>query len=492
MGEKNIRTRYAPSPTGYMHIGNLRTALYEYLIAKNFNGSFIMRLEDTDQERYVEGATEFIYKTLKTANIIHDEGPDIGGDYGPYIQSKRKSIYIKYAEKLVKEEKAYYCFCEKERLAKIREENEKKGIIAGYDRYCLKLDEKEVRSNLEKKIPYVIRQKMPQEGSTSFKDVVFGEIKFENKELDDQILIKADGMPTYNFANVIDDHLMKITHVVRGSEYVSSTPKYNLLYKSFGWEIPQYIHVPLIMKKDGDQIKKFAKRDGDASFNDLIERGFLPQAVVNYIALLGWSPGGEKEIFSMDELIKEFSTKGISKSYAIFDMEKLKWLNGEYLRKMSQEEFYIVSEPYIKEIIKNKAIDIKKVSKILQARTEILSDISKVIDFIEKLPDYSVDIYIHKKMKTNYENSISGLENALDCFKKLDNWEHNSIYEELIKTVKTLGIKNGQLLWPVRTALTGKKVSPGGAIDVAEILGKEESIMRIKFGIDKLKNYIKG
>jgi glutamyl-tRNA synthetase len=490
MNMDKVRTRFAPSPTGRMHIGNLRTALYEYLIAKKYNGSFVLRIEDTDKERFVEGATDIIYSTLKKTGLNHDEGPDLGGEYGPYVQSERQDIYGDYAKKLVEKGEAYYCFCTKERLSKIKEENEKKGIISGYDRHCRDLSEVEINEKLSNNVPYVIRQKMPLVGQTVFNDIIYGEIKVNNKELDDQVLLKQDKLPTYNFANVVDDHLMKITHIVRGNEYLSSTPKYNLLYKAFGWDIPTYIHVPHIVKKDGDEVKKFSKRDGDASFDDLIERGFLIEAVINYIALLGWSPGGEKEIFSLDELIESFSEKGISKSPAVFDIEKLKWLNGEYIRNMTLDEFAAISKPYIEKVIKNPDIDAKKISKILQARTEILSTIPEFIDFINELPDYDTDLYIHKKMKTKKENSLENLEKSIDVLEKTKDWNHEVIYENLIALVKELGIKNGQLLWPIRTALTGKKVSPGGALDVAEILGKEESIIRIKKGIEKLKETI--
>lgn len=484
---KNVRTRYAPSPTGFMHIGNLRTALYEYLIAKKSKGSFILRIEDTDQERYVEGAIEFIYRTLKMAKLIHDEGPDIGGDYGPYIQSLRKDKYLEYAKELIASGKAYYCFCSKERLASVKEENEKNGIIKGYDRHCLNLRSDVIDENLKKGVPYVIRQKMPQEGTTTFKDIVYGSITIDNKELEDQILIKADGLPTYNFANVIDDHLMAITHVVRGCEYLPSTPKYNLLYESLGWEIPEYIHVPLIMKKEGDEVKKFSKRDGDASFEDLVNRGFLVEAILNYVALLGWSPGGEEEIFSLDELIQKFSPENISKSSATFDIEKLKWLNGEYIRKMSLDEFYRVAKPFIEKTIKKENIDFIKVCKILQARTEILTLIPETVKFIEELPEYDKEYFIHKKMKTNFENSLANLEAVLELLEKVDDWNLDNLHNKLMDLVKELGIKNGQLLWPIRTALTGLKVSPGGAIEVAEILGKEESLKRIKIGIEKLR-----
>ncbi|MGI6778297.1 MAG: glutamate--tRNA ligase [Acetivibrionales bacterium] len=478
-----VRTRFAPSPTGYMHIGNLRTALYEYLIAKANNGKFILRIEDTDQKRYVEGAVEIIYKTLEMAGIKIDEGPVTGGEYGPYIQSERKDIYRQYAEKLVKMGKAYYCFCTKERLAELKEKHERENTTNKYDRYCLNLDEEEIRRKLSNNEPYVIRQKMPSEGATSFHDVVYGTITVENKELDDQILLKSDGLPTYNFANVIDDHLMRITHVVRGNEYLSSAPKYNLLYEAFGWEIPIYIHVPLILKPSG---QKLSKRAGDPSFEDLISMGYLVEAIVNYVALLGWSPGGTREIFSLKELEEIFNVEGISKSPAIFDMEKLKWMNGEHIRKMSTDEFHEIAKPYFKDIIKNNNVNLKEISKLLQARTEVLTSIPDTIDFFDTLPDYSNELYVHKKMKTTEEIALKSLKAALPVLEEIQDWNNDILHDKLLTLASDMGIKNGQMLWPIRTALSGKAVTPGGAIEIASILGKEETIRRIKIGIEKL------
>ena len=478
-----VRTRYAPSPTGYMHIGNLRTALYEYLIAKSNNGKFILRIEDTDQERYVEGAVDLIYRTLKLVGLKHDEGPDIGGEYGPYVQSQRKDTYMPYAKKLVEQGDAYYCFCTKERLAKLREEQEAAGMTCRYDRHCLSLSKEEVERKLAAGESFVIRQKMPQSGVTTFEDAVYGTITVDNSELEDQILIKSDGLPTYNFANVIDDHLMRITHVVRGSEYLSSTPKYNLLYKAFGWEIPTYVHLPLITKTDG---AKISKRAGDASFEDLMEMGYLPEAIVNYVALLGWSPGTNQEIFSLQELEKVFSIDGISKSPAAFDFAKLNWFNGEYIRKLSLEEFNNLAKPYYEKAIANKNIDFMKISKLLQVRTEVLKTIPETVDFIDALPDYDKELYVHKKSKTNLENSLESLKAAVPVLEAIEDWNEQTIHDELLKLVEKMGIKNSQMLWPIRIAISGKLVTPGGAIEIADILGKEETIRRIKIGIEKL------
>ncbi len=483
MGE--VRTRFAPSPTGYMHIGNLRTALYAYLIAKSKDGKFVLRIEDTDQDRYVDDAIDVIYKTLKIVGLEHDEGPDIGGDYGPYIQSERKGIYEKYAKELIDKGEAYYCFCSKERLDDLREKNQNKKTPFKYDGHCRSLTEAQVKEKLEAGESYVIRQKMPQTGTTTFKDEVFGKITVENSSLDDNILIKSDGMPTYNFANVIDDHLMDITHVVRGSEYLSSTPKYNLLYKAFGWEIPTYIHLPLILREDG---KKLSKREGDASFEDLYYQGYLKEAIINYIALLGWSPGTEQELFTLEELIENFSIRGLSKSPAIFDIEKLKWMNGEYIRKLSLDEFEEVATPYFKEAIKKKEVDYSVLSRLLHTRTEVLSDIPEQLDFVDELPDYDIDLYIHKRMKTNPENALIYLKEVVKVLEGLEAWNFDTIHDSLMELVKKLGAKNGQVLWPVRVALSGKQYTPGGGIELAELLGKEESLKRIKIGIKKLSN----
>jgi glutamyl-tRNA synthetase len=481
-----IRTRYAPSPTGYMHIGNLRTALYEYLIAKKYGGKFILRIEDTDQERYVEGATEIIYNTLKMADLQHDEGPDIGGPYGPYVQSERKQIYIEWAKKLIDLGGAYYCFCSKERLANIRAEAEAAGIAFKYDRHCLSLSREEAEARIAKGEPYVIRQKMPETGTTSFDDAVYGTITVENSTLEDQVLIKSDGLPTYNFANVIDDHLMKITHVVRGNEYLSSSPKYNLLYNAYDWEIPTYVHVPLIMKNSG---QKLSKRAGDPSFEDLVSMGYLVDAIINYVALLGWSPGGTQEIFSLKELEAIFEISGISKSPAIFDINKLNWMNGEYIRKLSLEEFHKLAKPYYKGMSADK-LNLLKISEILQLRTEVLGAIPENIDFLLELPDYDPSMYVHKKMKTTLENSLASLKAAVPALEELSCWNAESIRDALMVKIEEMQLKNSQMLWPIRTAVSGKRVTPGGALELAEILGKEETLRRIHVGIEKLENSI--
>lgn len=478
-----IRTRFAPSPTGYMHIGNLRTALYEFLIAKSQGGSFILRIEDTDQERFVEGATDIIYKTLEMAKMPHDEGPDVGGDYGPYIQSERKNDYIKYAIELVEKGEAYYCFCTKERLDSLKTETSHETIVK-YDRHCLNLSKEEIEENLKNGIPYVIRQKI-RNGKTTFHDEVYGDITVDNSELEDQILIKSDGYPTYNFANVIDDHAMNITHVVRGAEYLSSTPKYNLLYEAFGWDIPTYVHLPAVMK---DKHNKLSKRNGDASFQDLVAKGYLPDAIVNYIALLGWSPSVNQEIFTIDELIKEFNIKGLSKSPAIFDIEKLTWMNGEYIKKMDKDEFYKWAEPELKSAIKRIDIDLKKVAGYVQTRIGTSKDIAAMVDFIDSLPEYSTDLYVHKKMKTTTEMCLEHLKKILPVIESIDesDWNNNTIYGKMVELIQEMGIKNGQMFWPVRTALSGEPTSPCGASELAELLGKEDTINRIKKGIELL------
>ncbi len=479
-----IRTRFAPSPTGYMHIGNLRTALYEYLIAKSQKGKFILRIEDTDQERFVEGAIDIIYNTLKLTGLHYDEGPDIGGEYGPYIQSQRMGIYMDYAKELVEKGQAYYCFCTKERLEALKTSNKEGDAFSKYDRHCRHLSPEQVQKNLDAGMPFVIRQKMPTEGTTTFHDVVYGDITVENAELDDQILMKADGFPTYNFANVVDDHLMKITHVVRGSEYLSSTPKYSLLYEAFGWEAPVYVHLPAVMR---DAHNKLSKRHGDKSFEDLVKEGFLVEAIVNYIALLGWSPSDNKEIFTLKELEKAFDINGLSKSPSIFDIKKLTWMNGEYIKAMEADTFYRTIESRLKDAVKNTALDLKKIAALLQKRLETLNDIARLVDFFDTLPEYSTELYIHKKMKTTEEIALSSLKASLPVLEQLSDWNETTIHDTLMSLVQELGIKNGQLLWPIRTALSGEPTSPGGAMELADILGKEESLSRIKIGIEKLE-----
>lgn len=477
-----VRTRFAPSPTGYMHVGNLRTALYAYLLAKKSGGKFILRIEDTDQERYVEGAVDLIYKTLAETGLIHDEGPDAGGDYGPYVQSERKGIYKEYAQKLVESGHAYYCFCTKERLDELRMKQEALKIPSKYDGHCAGLSTEEVKARIEAGEPYVIRQKIPKEGTTTFTDEVFGTITAPNDTLDDNVLLKSDGLPTYNFANVIDDHLMGITHIVRGSEYLSSTPKYNLLYEAFGWEIPKYIHCSPVMK---DAHKKLSKREGDASYEDFINKGYLKDAVLNYIALLGWSPGDEREIMSLEEMTEAFDVRGISKSPAIFDVEKLNWLNGEYIRMLPADEFHNLALPYYKSI--KREADLKLLSEVLHQRTVKFSDIPEQIDFIDELPQYDGEIYCHKKMKTNAENSLESLQAVLPMLEGIEKWDKEILHEKLMALIEKLGVKNGIILWPLRTALSGKAFTPGGGIEIAAILGKDESIARIKKGIELLK-----
>ncbi len=479
-----VRTRFAPSPTGYMHVGNLRTALYAYLIAKHNNGDYILRIEDTDQERFVEGALDIIYNTLKVTGLKHDEGPDLGGPVGPYIQSERTDIYIKYAKELVEKGEAYYCFCTKERLDMLRANSEALKRPFKYDKHCLNLTKEEIESKLAAGTPYVIRQKNPTTGTTTFEDEIYGSISVDNSELDDMILIKSDGFPTYNFANVVDDHLMGITHVVRGSEYLSSSPKYNRLYEAFGWEVPIYVHCPPIMK---DAHHKLSKRHGDASYEDLIAQGYLKDAVLNFIALLGWNPGNEKELFTLDELIETFDYKNISKSPAIFDDTKLKWMNSEYIKMLSLDEFHELALPYYKETI-TKELDFKKLSELMQTRTEVLNDIPENVDFFEKLPEYSKDMYIHKKMKTNCENSLEVLKKILPKLEAIEQWTFETVKDTCMALVEEMGVKNGIVLWPVRTALSGKQFTPGGAFEIADILGKEESLKRISAGIKLLEN----
>lgn len=479
-----VRTRFAPSPTGYMHIGNLRTALYEYLIARKYGGKFILRIEDTDQERYVEGAADVIFSTLEKAGLKHDEGPDIGGPYGPYIQSMRKDIYMEYAKKLVDMSGAYYCFCSKERIAGLKEKFEKEGGVYRYDRHCRDLDKQDAERRLAAGEPFVIRQKMPDSGSTSFDDAVYGTITVDNSELEDQVLIKSDGLPTYNFANVVDDHLMRITHVVRGNEYLSSTPKYNLLYQAFGWEIPTYIHVSTIINPDG---RKMSKRYGDPSFEDLIAQGYLVEAVVNYIALLGWSPGTTQEIFSLKELEQAFDIRGISKAPAVFDINKLNWMNGEYIREMPPEDFHKAASPYYGKALLDAGIDTFRLSRLLQPRTDVLTSIPAAIDFLSELPEYDISLYEHKKMKTDAAIALESLKAALPVLEGAESWENSVIYGVLTDLAVRLGMKNSQVLWPVRTALSGKGATPGGASELAELLGRRESLRRIGTGIEKLE-----
>lgn len=479
-----IRTRYAPSPTGRMHVGNLRTALYAYLIAKHEGGDFLLRIEDTDQERYVEGATEIIYKTLEETGLIHDEGPDKDGGYGPYVQSERQKegLYLKYAKELIDKKQAYYCFCTPERLNSLRS-NVNGEEIMKYDKHCLSLTEEEIKKNLESGIPYVIRQNNPAAGTTTFHDDIYGDITVDNLELDDMVLIKSDGYPTYNFANVVDDHLMGITHVVRGNEYLSSSPKYNRLYEAFGWEIPTYVHCPLITNEEH---KKLSKRSGHSSFEDLIEQGYVAEAIVNFVALLGWSPEDDREIFSLKELVEAFDYKHISKSPAVFDMVKLSWMNGEYLKKMDEEAFFKLAKPYIDKVI-TKPLDIRKIANMVKTRIEVLPQIADHIDFFEELPQYDISMYTHKKMKTDSKNSLELLKEVLPILETTDDYSNDNLFGILSAFGKEHEYKTGFIMWPIRTALSGKQMTPAGATEIMEILGKDESIKRIKIGIDKLQ-----
>ncbi len=482
-----IRTRFAPSPTGRMHVGNLRTALYEFLIAKHEGGDFILRIEDTDQERFVEGALEIIYRTMEKTGLIHDEGPDKDGGFGPYVQSERQKsgMYLEYARQLIEKGEAYYCFCDEERLSSLKQTIGDKEIVV-YDKHCLHLSKEEIEEKLKSGVPYVIRQNNPKEGTTTFHDDIYGDITVDNAELDDMILIKSDGFPTYNFANVIDDHLMNITHVVRGNEYISSSPKYQRLYEAFGWEVPKYVHLPLITDENH---KKLSKRSGHSSFEDLIEQGFVAEAVVNYIALLGWSPEDNQEILSLQELIEKFDYRHINKSPAVFDIVKLKWMNGEYIKAMDNEKFYELAMPYIKKVI-TKDLDLRKILDLVKTRIEILPDIEEHVDFFEELPDYDVAMYTHKKMKTNSENSLLVLKELLPRLEECEDYSVDSLHDLLMNYIAEKGIKNGQGLWPVRTAVSGKQMTPGGAYEIMEILGKEESLRRIKIGIEKLEKAV--
>ena len=482
---EKIRTRFAPSPTGRMHVGNLRTALYTYLIAKHEGGDFILRIEDTDQERHVEGAEGIIYRTLEKTGLIHDEGPDKDGGYGPYVQSERQKagIYMEYAKKLVEKGEAYYCFCTQERLNTLKKTVNGEEIMV-YDKHCLHLTKEEVEANLKAGKPFVIRQNNPKEGTTTFHDEIYGDITVDNAELDDMVLIKSDGYPTYNFANVVDDHLMKITHVVRGNEYLSSSPKYNRLYDAFGWKVPVYVHCPTITNEEH---KKLSKRSGHSSFEDLLEQGFLTEAIVNFVALLGWSPTDNQEFFTLEELVKAFDYHNMSKSPAVFDMTKLRWMNGEYIKKMDDGKFFELAKPYLEAAIK-KPLDLKKIAGMVKTRIETLCDIADQVDFFEEMPEYSADMYIHKKMKTTKENSLETLKEVLPILEAQDDFSNDAMFEALSKYVADKGVKTGFVMWPIRTAVSGKQMTPAGATEIMEIIGKEESLTRIRKGIELLEN----
>ncbi|MCH5269992.1 MAG: glutamate--tRNA ligase [Lachnospiraceae bacterium] len=480
-----IRTRYAPSPTGKMHVGNLRSALYEFLIAKHADGDFMLRIEDTDQERFMEGATEIIYRTMEKTGLKHDEGPDKDGGYGPYVQSERvkTGIYMEYAQELIDKREAYYCFCDKERLAGLKTEIVEGKEIMIYDKHCLSLSQEEVEQKLKEGIPFVIRQNNPTEGTTTFHDELYGDITVNNSELDDMILIKSDGYPTYNFANVVDDHTMNITHVVRGNEYLSSSPKYVRLYEAFGWQVPVYVHLPLITDENH---KKLSKRSGHSSFEDLVEQGFLTEAIVNYIALLGWSPEDNREIFSLEELIKEFDYHRISKSPAVFDIVKLRWMNGEYFKAMDPDKFYEMAEPYLKEAL-GEGFDLQKIAAMVKTRIEVFPDIAGQVDFFKELPEYDTEMYTHKKMKTDTASSLEVLNEVLPILEAQEDYSNDALYQSLLGYVEKKGCKNGYVMWPIRTAVSGKQMTPAGATEIMEILGKEESLKRIRKGIEKLQ-----
>ena len=482
---KKVRTRFAPSPTGRMHVGNLRTALYAYLIAKHEGGDFVLRIEDTDQERYVEEALDIIYRTMEKTGLIHDEGPDKDGGYGPYVQSERQAqgIYLKYAKQLVEQGDAYYCFCDKERLDSLKTTVSEDGTdIVVYDKHCLGLSREEVEANLAAGRPWVIRLNVPNEGETTFHDEIYGDITVPNAELDDMILIKSDGFPTYNFANVVDDHLMEITHVVRGNEYLSSAPKYNRIYEAFGWEIPVYVHCPLITDENH---KKLSKRSGHSSYEDLIDQGFVSRAVVNYVALLGWCPEDNREIFSLEELVKAFDYRHMSKSPAVFDTVKLKWMNGEYLKAMDFDEFYELAEPYIRKVI-TRNYDLRKIAALVKTRIEIFPDIAEQIDFFEELPEYDTALYTHKKMKTDAQKGLELLKEVLPVLEAQEDYSNDALFETLKAFAGERGYKIGYVMWPIRTAVSGKQNTPGGATEIMEVLQKEESLKRIRSGIRKL------
>ena len=479
-----VRTRFAPSPTGYLHLGGLRTALYTYLFARSHGGKFILRIEDTDQEREVPGAVEKIYSSMAAAGLKYDEGPDVGGDYGPYIQSQRKDLYLPYARQLVESGHAYYCFCTRERLDQARAEAEKKGENFKYDKHCLHLSKEEVQHRLDAGEPYVIRQNIPTEGKAGFDDLIFGHVEVDCSTLDDNVLIKADGLPTYNFANVIDDHTMGITHVTRGTEYLSSAPKYNLLYQAFGWEPPKYIHLPPVM---ANAQRKLSKRYGDPSFEDLLDQGYLKEAIINFIALLGWSPKGEQEIFSLEELEKIFDLDGINKAPAIFDMQKLRWFNAEYMRKLPFEEYLRLATPWFEKALAPGKFDLRRLAELMQNRTEVLKDIPDMAAFLAEMPEFDPAIYTHKKMKTNPEIALQALKAVRPMLESIAPWTEQQLHDKVMEFIPTTGLKNGQMLWPLRIAISGRESTPGGAFEIAYLLGREETLKRLDDSIARLE-----
>ena len=474
-----MRTRFAPSPTGYMHIGNLKTALFGYLLARSMGGVFALRIEDTDLAREVAGATDVIYDSLRAAGICWDEGPDIGGDFGPYVQSQRKSNYLEFARELIGKGAAYYCFCDKERLAELARAD---GGGIAYDRHCVGLAAEDIAAKLAQGAAFVVRQLIPP-GATTFSDEIYGNISVNNSELDDQVLIKSDGMPTYNFANVVDDHLMEITHVIRGSEYLSSAPKYTLLYQAFGWDVPKYLHLNLLINDDGS---KLSKRSGDASFQDLVAAGFLPAAIVNYIVLLGWSPPENREIYTMAELADIFDIRGLSKSPSKFDEDKLRWINGEYLKAMDAGDFYEMAKDELARVVSREGADLRRLAGMVQGRISLVSEINEHLDFIDNLPKYSNDLYVHKKSKCDTDIAKKVLNEILPELAARDDWRNDGLYEAMCDFAARAGLKNAQVLWPIRTALSGKAATPGGASEIADILGKDESLSRIEMAIGQL------
>ena len=500
-----VRTRFAPSPTGYMHLGNLRSALYTYLWARRNGGKFILRIEDTDQEREVAGAVDVIYNSLRIAGLRHDEGPDVGGDYGPYVQSERKSMYLPYAKELIEKGAAYYCFCTKERLDACRAEAEKKGETFKYDKHCLSLSKEEVAAKLAAGESYVIRQNVPTEGKAGFDDVIYGHVEVDCATLDDNVLIKADGLPTYNFANVIDDHTMGITHVLRGNEYLSSTPKYNLLYEAFGWQPPVYVHLTPVMCRDiqkdengapvlGEDgqpieiVRKMSKRKGDPSFEDLLSQGYLVEAVINYMALLGWSPKGEEEFFSLSELEQLFDLEGLSKSPSIFDMQKMNWFNAEYIRRLSPEKYLEMATPWLNKVLSPEIFDYKRLCELLQSRTEYFAQLPDMVAFLAEMPDFSNELYVNKKQKSSLESAASALNEAQALLQGITDWSEENLHDRVIEKIASLGIKNGQMLWPLRIAVSGQMNTPGGAFEIMYLLGRDETLKRLARSIERLKS----
>ncbi|MBE5770430.1 MAG: glutamate--tRNA ligase [Clostridiales bacterium] len=478
-----VRTRFAPSPTGFMHLGGVRTALYNYLYAKKNGGKFILRIEDTDQERFVEGATQVIYDTLKGCGMDWDEGPDVGGDYGPYVQSDRKEMYLPYAKELVEKGAAYYCFCTKEELDERRAAAEARGEVFKYDKHCLNLSKEEVQAKLDAGVPYVIRLNCPTEGESTYDDVVFGHISFPNDTLDDMVLIKADGMPTYNFANVIDDHLMGITHVMRGMEYLSSTPKYNLLYNAFGWEIPQYVHLTTVMR---DAQHKLSKRDGDAYYSDFIDKGYLKEALINYLALVGWNPGDDREFFTMDELVEAFDIHRLNNSPGIFDVTKLTWMNAQYIAKMDFEEYLKMATPWFDKVLAGKNMDYRRLAELMQGRTEVFNRIPDMVSFLAEMPEYDNELYFHKKMKCDEAVAKENIALMLPVIENITEWTEQNLHDTVMAAIAESGKKNGAVLWPLRIAISGLANTPGGAFEIAYLLGRDETLRRLKNALERL------